>query len=87
MVWGYITSTGIFKIFRVTGNITAIKYVKLLHEKAFDSIISNGFNLSEIIFMQDNAAPHTAKYTKEYFKNQNICVLDWPPQSPDLNHD
>ncbi len=35
--------------------------------------------------MQDNAAPQTAKYTKGYFKNQNIRVLEWPPQSPDLN--
>ena len=28
---------------------------------------------------------HTAKVVKQWFKDNNISVLDWPPQSPDLN--
>jgi len=35
--------------------------------------------------MHDNAPPHSAWYTQEYFENKGIEVLKWPPQSPDLN--
>jgi hypothetical protein len=36
-------------------------------------------------FQQDNAKAHTAKHTKEFFVKENIKVMDWPPQSPDLS--
>lgn len=36
-------------------------------------------------FMQDNARIHTAKKIKDWFTNEGIVVLDWPPYSPDLN--
>ena len=35
--------------------------------------------------MQDNTPCHTAKSTKTFFAKENITVMDWPPQSPDLN--
>lgn len=37
------------------------------------------------IFMHDNAPIHSAKIIKEYFQEQNIVPLGWPPYSPDLN--
>jgi len=36
-------------------------------------------------FMQDNASIHIAKKIKDWFANQAIPVMDWPPYSPDLN--
>jgi transposase len=38
-----------------------------------------------LIFMQDNAPIHKVKKTIEWFENNGIEVLDWPPYSPDLN--
>lgn len=38
-----------------------------------------------LIFMQDNAAIHTAKKVKKWFQGQAILVLEWPPYSLDLN--
>ena len=35
--------------------------------------------------MQDNAPVHTARIIRNYFKEQGIEVLEWPPYSPDLN--
>ena len=35
--------------------------------------------------MQDNARPHTAKVVRDYYHENNVQMLDWPPQSPDLN--
>ncbi len=38
-----------------------------------------------MVFQQDNASCHVSKQTKKWFSKQKINVLDWPPQSPDLN--
>ena len=35
--------------------------------------------------MQDNTPIHTAGIVKEWFKNNSIPIIKWPPYSPDLN--
>ena len=37
------------------------------------------------MFQQDNAPCHRAKLVKDWFQDQNIEVLAWPANSPDLN--
>ena len=39
----------------------------------------------QFLFQQDGAPCHTASYTQEFFERNNISVIDWPAQSPDLN--
>ena len=39
------------------------------------------------IFMQDNAPVHKNGLTPVWFKKKNIELLDWPPDSPNLNPD
>ena len=36
-------------------------------------------------FQQDCDPKHTSKAVKEWFTTNNVKVLEWPPQSPDLN--
>ena len=36
-------------------------------------------------FMHDNDPKHTANVNKNYLKNRNINVINWPAYSPDLN--
>ena len=38
-----------------------------------------------LIFMHDNARPHTAKVTTQHLNNLGIPLLPWPAKSPDLN--
>ena len=45
----------------------------------------NRLDINNAIFLQDNAAIHTSKLMKDWFKTKNFEVLDWPTKSPDLN--
>lgn len=37
------------------------------------------------IFMQDNAQIHKALIVRQWFKDNKVNVMEWPPYSPDLN--
>ena len=41
--------------------------------------------IQDLLFMQDNAPGHAAKYTQEELQERGIPVISWPPFSPDLN--
>ncbi len=41
---------------------------------------------ADFIFQQDLALAHTAKGTKSWSNDHGVTVLDWPANSPDLNH-
>lgn len=40
---------------------------------------------NSLIFMQDNAPAHASKYSKEFLGAHQLNIMDWPPNSPDLN--
>ena len=59
------------------------RYIIVLEKSLFPFL--NHLDTNNPIFQQDNAAIHTSKLTKNWFKTKNIGVLDWPTKSPDLN--
>ncbi len=44
------------------------------------------YGAADFIFQQDLAPAHTAKGTKSWFNDHGVTVLDWPANSPDMNH-
>lgn len=58
---------------------TANSYIKVL-ENQLETVYEPGLS-----FMQDNARIHTAQKVKDWFTNNAIVLLEWPPYSPDLN--
>ncbi len=85
MIWGFISFKGRRKIYKVDGMMNQHKYVDLLHENFLDDALECGVKLSDVIFQQDNAPCHKTKKVLKWFSDQNINVIEWPPQSPDLN--
>lgn len=79
-VWWAIHATQEFPVIPITGNLNSESYQKVL-AKAF----RNRYK-SDMIFVQDNARPHSAKATTDWLtKNGVNWVKDFPPYSPDLN--
>jgi len=39
----------------------------------------------DFIFQQDNATIYTARITEAWFAEQAFKVMEWPPNSPDIN--
>lgn len=83
MVWAGIMKNRRTELVFVNGNMNAENYVEdvlrpFVHP--FAQTLGSDFTL-----MHDNARSHTAMRTREYLALENISVLPWPAQSPDLN--
>lgn len=85
MVWGYISFKGVGKIVRIEGTITKQKYCDLLESALLDGMTDQSLSIADYTFVQDNAPSHTADLTKKWLREQHISVLEWPPNSPDMN--
>lgn len=82
-VWGGISKLGLTPLVSVNGNISAIKYCEILGEGLLlSNILTNDL---PYVLQQDNARPHTAAYTRDWFIQNHLTVLEWPAASPDLN--
>lgn len=84
MVWGCFSWHGIGNLVLVSGKMNADLYIDIINENLEESVVKmeleDGF-----VFQQDNDPKHTAKKSKRFFNHSGIELLEWPPQSPDLN--
>jgi uncharacterized protein YukE len=86
MIWAAIWGGDHLEINQMTrdensqrNGYSAASYLEILEENLF-AIYS-----PEMSFMQDNAPTHTARIIKEWFEDNGISTIDWPPYSTDLN--
>jgi transposase len=85
MVWGCMGWNGVGELAEVEGRMDADQYVDILNNHLLPSLEESGVGDDECIFQQDNDPKHTSKKAKNWMEENNITLLDWPPQSPDLN--
>lgn len=84
MVWGSFAATGVEELFLINGIMEEEDYVKILETNLMKSARKIGLG-RRFTFQQDNDPKHTSKVAKNYFKKAKVKLLEWPPQSPDLN--
>lgn len=83
MVWGSFSGQGMGPIHNVQGIMFAPDYKAIL-ENVMAPYAEENMPLLWY-FQHDNDPKHKAKVVTKWFEDNNIQVLDWPAQSPDLN--
>ncbi len=83
MVWGCISHKGVGNLVFIAEKINSGVYINTLVNNRKQS--AEKMCLDKFIFQQDGAPSHTSKATKKYFEKNNIQLLEWAAQSPDLN--
>lgn len=84
MIWACMSANGTGKVVLIPETMTGLSYLRILQENLFESADILGLS-TNFIFQQDNDPKHTSKIVGQFFIENNINVLDWPAQSPDLN--
>lgn len=87
MVWGCFSYDGVGELVKINGIMQKEHYHEILQRSAIPSgiaLIGYGFT-----FQQDNDPKHTFRLCKSYLESKEsegvIEVMEWPPQSPDVN--
>lgn len=87
MVWGCFSYAGTGDLYRVKGILERKGYHSILKNHAVPSgkrLIGKGF-----VFQQDNDPKHTSKLCSKYLETKHkygeLRIMQWPPQSSDLN--
>jgi len=83
MFWSAISTNGKAPLHAISGTVNSDKYIELL-ETTLLPWFSEKCSATHI-FQQDNAPAHVSKKTLNFLHSSDIQVLDWPPNSPDLN--
>ena len=83
MVWGMISGDGVGPLVRLQGKVNAGVYKHLVKDHVLPVLRNSTKQLS--IFMQDNAPCNKAMVVMNFLKPDNFTLIDWPPQSLDLN--
>lgn len=85
MVWGVISWTGPGRLHRVKGTMNADQYTQILSESLLGSLNDKDIAPEAIILAQDNNPKHKSRLAQNWFRENNIKLLPWPPSSPDMN--
>lgn len=86
MIWGSMATTGVGEVFICEGRMNSERYIDMLEETLEASFLKLFGEMSpNYHFQQDNAPCHKSKRVLKWFKDNQIKILDWPPQSPDLS--
>ena len=86
-VWGCFSFSGVGSLYRIKGILEKKQYHSILQRHAIPSgkrLCGRGFTL-----VQDNDPKHSSNFCKKYLQNKErqgeLKLMDFPPQSPDVN--
>lgn len=65
--------------------MNAEQYCEILEHGLDESFEKLEMTEGKRIFQQDNDPKHTSKRADQWFSDNDIEVMEWPAQSPDLN--
>ena len=84
LVWACFSYYGTGPIYRIPSIMDQVEYTKILSEVMLPW--ADEEMPLRWVFQQDNDPKHTSKRARNWFFEHKINVMEWPAQSPDLNH-
>lgn len=82
-VWGAFSAKGKAELAFLDGTQNAEKYIDTLGDYLFPfAHLQHG---RRFVFQHDDASTHTVGAVKQFLKDQNVNVMWWPANSPDLH--
>ena len=84
MVWGAISVHGTSRLKIVEGMMNQLKFVDMLQNRLLPQT-RDCFGENPWIFQQDSAPCHTAQSVKMWCRENDVKLLPWPGNSPDMN--
>lgn len=83
MAWGCFSWHGVGPLHRINGKMDQIEYREILETVMLPYAKTNMPPTFQ--FRHNNDSKHTARSVKKWLDDQEVPVLKWPTQSPDLN--
>lgn len=83
MIWGCFSASGVGPLIRINGTMNAIMYAEIMEQHMLP--FGNDQMPVGWKFQQDNDPKHRAGHVTRWFQSNNVEVIQWPSQSPDLN--
>lgn len=83
LVWGSMSAKGTGPIHRITGIMDRYVYLNIVKNILLP--FAEEYMPEEWIYQADNDPKHSARIVKTFLSDNNINVMKWPAQSPDLN--
>lgn len=84
MIWGCFSGEqgcGGFYVLPKNKTMNSEVYIQVLESHLVNIFDQHGCDF----FQQDNAPCHKSRKTMKWLQDNNVCVLEWPRNSPDLN--
>ena len=81
-LWGAISYRGKWTLYVFEENLDTNMYLKILTDSLAEL---NEIADKKILLQMDNARVHWAKDSLIFYKENDIWLIDWPANSPDLN--
>lgn len=85
MVWPVISGKGTGRLYVVNGMMRQDQYKEVLTNQLLPQLNDWFQEDDQPIFMQDSAPCHTAKSIKNFLREKNVPLLEWPGNSPEMN--
>ena len=85
MVWDCMGWNGVGTLIEVQGNMDKVQYCEILEDEVQESFEKLEMVNGERYFQQDNDPKHMSGLATQWFEENNIQILGWPSQSPNMN--